>query len=66
MSTKPSPDTTPADQPTSDQPTTEEALPNVDLNVDPEAERISRETLGPEAVHENPGAIAPVRRAEEQ
>ena len=30
-------------------PTTEEALPGVDLTVDPVAEQISRETLGPEA-----------------
>ena len=31
------------------EPTTEEALPGVDLTVDPATEEISRETLGPGA-----------------
>jgi hypothetical protein len=39
--TQPNPQTPP--------PSTEEALPGVDLTVDPVAEQISRATLGPDA-----------------
>lgn len=46
MSTKPGETHSQDEVPT---PTTEEALPNVDLSTDEETERISRETLGPEA-----------------
>lgn len=38
--------------PRRDEPTTEEALPGVDLGSDDETERENRETLGPEAADE--------------
>lgn len=40
-------------RPHADEPTTEEALPNVDLSTDPKTERIARETLGPEAAEDD-------------
>lgn len=45
-----------SERPQDDQPTTEEALPNVDLTTDPKTERISEETLGPDAVDDGDGA----------
>ncbi len=37
------------------EPTTEEALPNVDLRTHAKTEEISRETLGPDAVEPDVG-----------
>jgi hypothetical protein len=36
-----------------DEPTTEEALPGVDLSVDEETEERARKTLGPDAMNED-------------
>ncbi len=44
-----------SERPQDDQPTTQEALPKVDLTPDPKTEEISKETLGPDAVDDNAG-----------